>query len=96
MKTIKANVGYNERSNKIYYRSYDVVEQIPEEGERYGMHSLDGYDEVVEYVKAAYLDPEQPSDDVYAYSFYNVGTKWTDEDGEENEEQYYLAVKNED
>lgn len=96
MKTIKANVGYNERSNKIYHRYYDVVDRIPKEGEAYGMYSSDGYDEVVTYVQEAYLDTEQPSDDIYGYSLYNVGTRWTDEDGEENEEIYYLAIKNED
>jgi hypothetical protein len=63
--TIKAYVGYSERSNTHYYRDFEIVFYLPSVGDE-----IDGWE--VKDVTPVNLDCEQGSDRVYDYDYYEI------------------------
>lgn len=73
MTTIKAYTSYNERTNKRFYRNFELIGELPCVGEV-------NNDLTVKDIYPAYLDSEQDSEEVYDYDFFEVEEER--EDGE--------------
>lgn len=96
MKRIRINVGYNERSNTLYYRDFKVVDTLPSVGDDYEDNGQ--ITEIVELDK----DPEQPTLEARDMDCYLVkyrmddDTDQSEEDDDEDEEpeeyEDYIAI----
>lgn len=83
---IKAYVGYNERINRYYERTFTIVDAPPKVGDIY--KSYGGIEEIVESVRDFSIDPDN---DIrrHSYQYYKVTTRDTDE---HDTRKYYIAV----
>lgn len=69
-KKIKACTGYSERRNTYYYTYFEVVENLPKIGDCVFENS--GWREIVDKIVVAWLDCEQPCDDIYFYDCFDI------------------------
>lgn len=89
MNTIKFCTRFNERKNKRYFDTAQVVDKVPSVGD--GLW-FGGCREVVDSIYPAWLDAEQPSNEVYDYRIYEIEVHDADD---ENETAWrYIAVMN--
>ena len=84
---IEINTGYNEYHNTLYRSRAYIVDHVPEVGD-----IIDSWEIVSVY--PLYLDPQQPRDEVYEYTYYTCEVKDPHDDEFEHETRYY-AVENE-
>lgn len=82
---IKAYVGYDERRGRRYWREFELLDKLPEAGDRFG--PVEGEEAV--RIEAVRLDAEQGDMRVYNYTYWRVDTK--DALGEEG--SYYVCVE---
>jgi hypothetical protein len=95
-RTIKAYVGYSERTNTHFYRTFEIVSDLPSIGDE-----INGWE--VEGISPVSLDCEQGSDSVYDYDYYeielidSVGLElFPDDDPDCYHDALYYAVRKED
>jgi hypothetical protein len=85
--TIKAYVGYSERSNTHFYQNFEIVSSIPSVGDEF-----DGL--AVEDITPVVLDCEQGSDRVYDYDYYEINM--ADPVGDFHDTLYWAVKKEEE
>lgn len=89
MRKIRANVGYDEYNNKLFYQDFWIYKKAPEVGD-----TIDGEDVIS--VSPVKLDPEQPSWEVYDYDYYRVETTCNGENSEDDNIVLWIAVEKEE
>lgn len=86
---IEFRTGCDEWNKRFFRAKAHIIAHVPEVG-----NTWNGWE--FTSVEPAYLDPEQPNDEVYAYDIYSVECvdAYRDEDDENPiTETHYLAVK---
>lgn len=91
MTTIKAYTGYNERTGTHYYRTFEIVDTLPEVGE-----TCNQGDYKCTEINEVYLDCEQGKDDVYNYNYYAATMQSCDPDDGEPWNEYFAVKKDEE
>lgn len=104
---IKAYIGYSERKNCFYSKEFEVVEELPEVIELNNILENKDLQHIYKNccidISEVYLDPEQPTNEVYNYDYYKLqyfdienyldDKERNDEDGEETLVIDYLEDK---
>lgn len=85
MKNIKAYVDWNDETKTHYYRTFEIIENLPKlEIEEIKNEKYKNCTSLLKKIETIELDCEQGSDDVYKYNFYKL-TYFNNEDYFEDE-----------
>lgn len=91
MKELKFWTRYNERTNTHYSATAKVEGKVPAVGD---VVWFCGCREIVDFIRPAWLDVEQPRREVYDYDIYEIQVH--DADDVEDVGYRYVAVKREE
>lgn len=87
---VRIKTGYDEREDYYYYRSFEVVDNIPES---FNVGAIERIDDVIE----VFPDIEDYSDVARSYRFYIVWIQWKDEEEDVwKDERFNYAIKKEE
>lgn len=84
---IRAYVNYDERRKIHYWRDFEIVEELPKEGDEYN------YKKVINIYQIM-IDSEQGNHDVYYYDFFEITLSYIEND-EEEQDIVYVAIEKE-
>lgn len=84
---IRAYVNYDERRKIHYYKDFEIIKELPKEGDEYD------YKKVIK-VYQIMLDSEQGDDDIYDYDFFEITLSCVEND-EEEQDIVYIAIEKE-
>lgn len=87
MTKIRANVRYDERLNKHYYREFEIADKLPEIGEEIRFNPI----YIVTNIEQISLDIDQGNDIVWNYSYYKVTSISHEYDDDEAVD--YIAIE---
>ena len=82
--------GFNERKNKHYFAEAQILDHVPNVGEE--LLFLGAW-EVVDAIRPAWIDAEQPCREVFKYSIFEIEIH--DAEDDEDSGYRYIAVLNE-
>lgn len=88
MENLKFWTRFNERQNKHYFATAEIMDHVPEKGETVWYC---GAREIVDAVLPAWIDTEQPRREVYDYNILEIQVH--DADDAESAGYRYIAVK---